>query len=228
MEIAPNVHWLETGSSNVYLIIDMPNIVLIDTGMPRQQNAILAFLKKLGHEPTALTHILITHADIDHVGSLAAVATASGAKIWAGAESAYLISQGKSPKHMPVFVQWIIDTFIRYGAVPKNKISVFKDGDTLPFLGGLQVMATPGHTLDHYSFFSPTTGTLFAGDAIDTRNGRINLTPPAITADKTAAHHSATRLLELSPATIATGHGEPSSNHTSDQIMQLFNTLRQE
>ncbi|WP_420641042.1 MBL fold metallo-hydrolase [Candidatus Leptofilum sp.] len=228
MEIAPNVHWLETGSSNVYLIIDTPNIVLIDTGTPRQQDKILGKLRQLGHQPADLTHILVTHADIDHVGSLAALYKATGAQIMAGADSARLISQGKSPKHMPIIAQWIIDTFMKYGAVPQDKISVLKDGETLPFLSGLQVLATPGHTLDHFSFFGPATGILFAGDAIDTRNGRINLTRPSITADKTAARRSAIRLLELSPAIIAAGHGTPSSSHTSDEIMQLFNTLRQE
>lgn len=228
MEIAQNVHWLETGSSNVYLIVEPPNIVLIDTGMPRQQNTIFAQLRQLGHQPTDLSHILVTHADMDHVGSLAALHRASVAQIFAGLDSAQLIDKGKSPKHMPLIVQWVIDTFMKYGAVPREKISIVRDGETLPFLGGLQAWATPGHTLDHFSFFSPTTGVLFAGDALNTRNGRINLTPPRITADKTAARQSAIHLLELAPAVIACGHGTPSMNHTSDELMQLFNSLRQE
>ncbi len=228
MEIAPNVHWLETGSSNVYLIVEPPNIVLVDTGMPKQDKAIFAQLGNLGYQPTDLTHILVTHADMDHVGSLAALHKTSGAQILAGAASAQLIARGKSPKHMPVVVQWVIDTFIKYGAVPENKVTLFADGDTLPFLGGLQVIATPGHTLDHFSFFSPTAGVLFAGDALNTRDGRINLTPPRITADKTAAHQSGIRLLELSPAVIACGHGTPSTEHTADDLMHVFNTLRQE
>ena len=228
MEIAPHVHWVETGGSNVYLVIEPPNIVLIDTGMPRQQRTIFDYLRQLGHQPTDLSHILVTHADMDHVGSLAAIHKASGAQVLAGASSASLIDQGKSPKHMPVIVQWIIDTFIHYGAVPKAQISVFKEGDTLPFLGGLQVLATPGHTLDHFSFFSPVAGVLFVGDALNTRDGRIQITPPRITADKTAARQSAIRLLELSPAVIACGHGTPSTNHTADELMQIFNGLRQE
>lgn len=228
MEIAPNIYCLEVGSSNVYLIVDPPNVVLVDAGMPKKQQAILDFLAKLGHKPGDLTQILVTHADMDHVGSLAALYQATGAQIWAGADSAKLIDQGKSPKHMPLVVQWIIDTFMKYGAVPRSQISVFKDGDRLPFLGGLQALATPGHTPDHFSFYSATAGVLFAGDALNTRNGRINLTPPNITADKTAARHSAVRLLELSPAVVACGHGSPSSTHTSDELMQLFNSLRQE
>ena len=228
MEIAPNVHWLEAGSSNIFLIVDLPNIVLIDTGMPKRQAMVFDLLHNLGYQPNALTHILVTHADIDHVGSLAALQAASGAQVLAGAASAKLIPLGKSPKHLPVMAQWIVNTFMKYGSVAANQISVFQDGDTLPFLGGLQVLATPGHTPDHFSFFSPSTGVLFTGDALDTRNGRINLTPARITADKTAARHSGIRLLQLSPAVIACGHGTPSTTHTADDLMQIFNTLRQE
>jgi glyoxylase-like metal-dependent hydrolase (beta-lactamase superfamily II) len=228
MEIAPHVHWLEAGSSNVYLVVEPANIVLIDTGMPRQHKAILALLHRLGHPPTDLTHILVTHADIDHVGSLAALRAATGAQLFAGAASARLIAQGKSPQHMPLVAQWIMDRFLKYAPVAEDKLSLFQDGETLPFLGGLQVLATPGHTLDHFSFFSPTTGVLFAGDALNTRDGRINLTPPRITADKTAARQSAMRLLQLSPAIIACGHGTPATNHNTDDIMHIFNTLRQE
>ena len=228
MEIAPNIHWLEAGSSNIYLIVDLPNIVLVDAGMPKRQDTVWDLLHDLGYQPSDLTHILVTHADMDHVGSLAALQAASGAQVLAGADSAKLITQGKSPKHMPVIIQWIIDTFMSYTPVAENHISLFRDGDTLPFLGDLEVLSTPGHTLDHFSFFCPTAGVLFAGDALNTRNGRINLTPPRITADKTAARHSGIRLLQLSPAVIACGHGTPSTSHTSDELMQIFNTLRQE
>ena len=225
MEIASNVHWLDAGGSNVYLAVEPPNIVLVDTGMPRKQGTIFDFLHTLGHAPTDLTHILVTHADMDHVGSLAALQAASGARVWAGADAAQLISRGQSPKHMPPVVQWIIDTFMKYGAVAQDKVSIFQDGDTLPFLGGLQVLATPGHTLDHFSFFSPSTGVLFVGDALNTRDGRINLTPPRITADKTAARRSAIRLLHLSPTVIACGHGTPSTRHTPDDLTNLLHSL---
>ncbi len=228
MEISPNIHWIETNRSNIYLIIDLPNIVLVDTGMPKKEGLIFERLQSLGHAPTDLSHILITHADIDHAGSLAALQAASGAQVLAGAETANLLAHGKSPQHLPIVMQWIVNTFMRYGIVDEAAISIFKDGDTLPLLGGLQVLASPGHTSDHFSFFSSALGVLFAGDALDTRNGRINLTPPPITADKTAARHSGIHLLQLSPAVIACGHGTPSTKHTSDDLMALFNVLRQE
>jgi hypothetical protein len=54
------------------------------------------------------------------------------------------------------------------------------------------------------------------------------LTPPRITVDKTAARQSGIRLLQLFPAVIACGHGTPSTQHTTDELMHIFNTLRQE
>lgn len=227
-EIAPNIHWLETSSSNIYLIVEPPHIVLIDTGMPKQQALVFDLLQQLGHAATDLSHILVTHADVDHAGSLAALQAASGAQVLAGAETARLITRGKSPKHLPLVMQWIADTFVKYAPIDEAAVSVVQDGDTLPFLGGLQVLASPGHTTDHFSFFSPTLGVLFAGDALNTRNGRINLTPSRITADQTAARLSGIRLLQLAPAVIACGHGTPSTKHSSNELMALFNILRQE
>jgi len=87
-------------------------------------------------------------------------------------------------------------------------------------------MATPGHTPDHHSFYCPTRGLLFAGDALNTRNGRLQRTPKRITANQQQANQSARKLLELTPATFACGHGSPMQNHSSEDIMQLFNQLR--
>ena len=57
--------------------------------------------------------------------------------------------------------------------------------------------------------YSPAAGVLFAADALNTRDGRLQLTPRRITADQAAAERTAARLLELSPAVIACGHGAP-------------------
>ncbi len=226
MEIAPNVHWLDGGSSNFYLCEDADGLTLIDTGMPKRQGQVFEAIEKLGRQPSDLVRILITHADIDHAGSAAVIQTQTKATIYAGPETAALLITGKSPRHMPWLVQFIIDVFMKYKAVEKSVIQIFQDGDELPILGGLQVLATPGHTLDHHSFFSPTTGLLFAGDALNTRGDRLQSTEKSITADVDAARQSAIRLLQLTPAIIACGHGKPMSDHDVDDLMILFNELR--
>ena len=88
MEIQPNVHWIEGRASNVFLCIDPAGLALVDTGMPGMQDSIFAEIQRLGFQPTDLNRIVITHADIDHVGSLAAIQSTSGATVFAGTETA--------------------------------------------------------------------------------------------------------------------------------------------
>lgn len=225
-EIAKNVYWLAGRGVNFYLIVEEAGLTLIDAGMPKDDRLVWDAMTQLGYQPADLKRLIVTHADIDHAGGAAAIVAQSGAQVVAGSETAVHLQQGKSPKHMPRLVQFIIDTFISYGAVAADKIDTMTAGDTLPVLGGLQVLATPGHTMDHHALYSPTTGILFAGDALNTRKDTLGSTPPNITADETAATQSAIQLLELAPAVIACGHGTPFTRHDSDQIMALFNKLR--
>ena len=63
-------------------------VVLVDTGVPGSETAILAAVEELGRTAGDVTDIVITHADGDHVGSLAALVEATGATVWASAQEA--------------------------------------------------------------------------------------------------------------------------------------------
>lgn len=208
-EIAPGVFWINGGAANLYLCAAADELSLVDTGMPRKQQLVFDLIHRLGRQPRDLRHILITHADLDHAGSLAALQAATGARIYAGAETAVYLQKGASPPHLPRLAQLVLNRFLKYPPVPGNLVETIADGDELPIFGGLRVLATPGHTLDHLAFFAPGCGVLFAGDALNTRNGRLQSSPPRITADPDAASRSAARLLALSPSCIACGHGAP-------------------
>lgn len=225
-EISPGIFWINGGASNMFLCRDDARLTLIDAGMPKKQQLVFDAIQELGSQPVDLAQILVTHADIDHVGSLAAIQAESGAAIYAGQQAASLIKAGKSPQHLPRPAQFIANHFFHYQAVTAVNIQLFADNDTLPFLGGIQVLASPGHTPDHFSFYCPQSGVLFAGDALDTRKGRINRSAKRITADQIAANQSALRLLELAPAIVACGHGTPLTEHTSAELMRAFNAVR--
>ena len=228
-EIAPGIYWIDGGGANFYLCKELEGLTLIDTGMPKRQHFVLQLIDELGYAPQDLKQILITHADLDHAGSLAVIQAETGAVVYAGAETAVHLTTGSAPKHLPRILEFA-SRYIMGGIQPISsaKIRSFSDGDSLPFLGGLQMLATPGHTMDHFSFYCPTMGVLFAGDALNTRNGRLQSTPPFLTANQKVATQSAIRLLELAPAIIACGHGKPLTNHGMDTLMTLFNQLRQQ
>lgn len=223
MEIIPNLHWLAGTASNVYLWIDQSNLFLVDTGMPRDMKAIDKYLLSLGLRLSDISRIFLTHADIDHVGGAYAIQSASGAAVFAGAETCEHLAAGSSPHHLPTLMQWISKPFSRYRPIDSNALRTLADGDEID---QWQAISTPGHTSDHHSFWFPAQGILFAGDALYNRGGKLQLGRKFMTANAQMAAASAMTLLKLTPAVIACGHGPPIMEHDADLLMVLFNELR--
>jgi glyoxylase-like metal-dependent hydrolase (beta-lactamase superfamily II) len=225
MNVFGNLHWLNGRAANVYLFEDAENgWVMVDAGYRGTVDPV-GYLAKLGYSADSLKHILVTHADVDHVGNLAKVQAQTGAQVYAGAKSVELISQAKFPSHN----KWIIDRMsllMRVQPTDAHLIQTVSDGDILPLLGGLHVIASPGHTADHHAFFSPSTGILFCGDAIIGWGGKIAPSKPFISFDYRQAQQSALKLAELNPALFACGHGKP-YQHTDDELMALVLSLRE-
>ncbi len=86
----------------IYPVIasDAKHTVLIDTGFPGQLSLIQEAAAKAGIALENLTHIVITHHDMDHVGSLAAMKrTFPKAQIVSSAiEADYINGSKKSPR----------------------------------------------------------------------------------------------------------------------------------
>lgn len=209
MEIAPNLHWLKLGSVNAYLCVDEDGLTLLDTGNPKQEGKILDYVRQIGRAPTDLKRILLTHADIDHAGSVAAVQQATSAQVYASNQSAALLPTGKGPSHNFWLMDIIGPIFMTYTPLDASKITVVQEGDTLPVLGGLNVLSTPGHTPDHISYFSPSNRIALIGDALAAWGDKLRPSPRIISADPDQVKTSAKKLLTLNPSIYACGHGSP-------------------
>ncbi len=225
MEIFPNLHWLPAGRVNAYLYRDTAGLLLIDTGLPGRLD-LAGYLQGLGLLPSDITYILITHADLDHVGNVAAFHQLTNAIILAGPQTADLLRRGGAPSHNFWLMDQITTRFLAYTPPPAEAIQVIQPGQVLPLMEGLQVLATPGHTPDHIAFHSQASGILFAGDALNTLGGRLKCSPRLISANYAAARRSAMHLLQCTPALFACGHGAPLQTHTVEELMTLFDALR--
>lgn len=226
MEVFPGVHWLEAGYANVYLCPAENGLALVDTGRPGKAQQILDFIRHIGRDPAALNFILITHADWDHAGSAAAVQEATGATVYCSEATAAFLKEGKSPKHLMQPLQFLADRFFNYRPVPATAIRDLQAEASLPVLGELFIKPTPGHTPDHHSFYSPSSGVLFAGDALRTRGSKPRLPGNFLNHDTAAARASARQLLALAPALFACGHGPPIAEHTMEDVMKLLHSLK--
>ncbi|MFN8131376.1 MAG: MBL fold metallo-hydrolase [Solirubrobacteraceae bacterium] len=203
-EIARSL-WLVPGrprhAINVYLAGD----VLVDAGTRWARARILRALRG---RPVA-AHAL-THAHADHQGASAAVCTALGLPLWCGAADADAMAAGRLADRAPVNA--ITRIQLRTWAGPAHPVARrLQDGDAA---GEFEVIATPGHSPGHVSYWRAEDRTLIAGDALfgrDPVTGRPGLhEPPGIfTLDPAANRASIRRLAALRPAVAVFGHGPP-------------------
>lgn len=77
----------------VYLL-DIGDLVLVDSGAGKSFNRLVSNIERLGFEPKRLKAILVTHAHIDHIGSLYQFQKVFGVQVIAHELDAEAIEQG--------------------------------------------------------------------------------------------------------------------------------------
>jgi len=211
MEIIKNVHLIPNVIANPYLIIDPDGLTLIDSGIPGSEKKILKYINSLGYKSTHIKRILITHADFDHIGGLAALKKVSGASVYASKIEAEAIGIGRSsrqlkPEKLKLKIMYALaNRFAKTAPVQVDDFLV--GGQILDVLGGLQVVATPGHTPGHLSFFSPSAGILFSGDSMVSDDNGLQRSVKDNTWDHAMAIESVRKQVALGASIVCTGHG---------------------
>ena len=194
------------GLSNCYLLRESDGLTLIDTSIKGKAESILSAARNFGGE---IQRILLTHAHVDHMGSLDGLHHLLGK-----------VDVAISEREAPLLHK---DLSLRPGEPQQKVKGGFPGAETRPthtltdgeLYGSLRCYATPGHTPGHMSFLDERDGTLFTGDAM-VSIGRLSVVtdppwyfplPKVATWDKPLAIQSARKLAGLSPTGVATGHG---------------------
>jgi glyoxylase-like metal-dependent hydrolase (beta-lactamase superfamily II) len=191
---------------NCFLVREDDGFTLIDTDMSGQAQAIIQAASKRG---LPIVRILLTHAHIDHVGSLDALHQAlPAAQVAISARDARFLSGDKSldPSEPQVPLRG------GYPICTTQPTLLLHEGDRI---GSLEVIATPGHTPGHIAFLDTRDRVLIAGDAFQTQggvavSGTVKLLfpfPALATWHKGLALESARKLLALRPTALSVGHG---------------------
>ncbi len=94
-------------------------------------------------------------------------------------------------------------------------------GEIIDCFGGIQVIATPGHSPGSISFYQKGKKLLFVGDALNGTGG-FALPMRAGCAIYTDALRSVEQLTRLSFDTCLLGHGEPVREGASDKMKELL------
>ncbi|HDR7612481.1 TPA: MBL fold metallo-hydrolase [Bacillus mycoides] len=217
MEIAKGVEMLHLEFQGYIihpiLLWDDEMAVLIDTGFPGQIEDIQVEMDKVGVSFGKLKVVILTHQDIDHIGSLPELLQNCGSNITVCAhelDKPYI--EGELPLLKDAQVQ----------NPPKGNVSdTVIDGQELPYCGGILIIHTPGHTPGHISLYLRQSKTLIAGDSMYSVNGILGGIHAPTTLDIKEAQNSLKKYLNLEIDSVVCYHGGLSKGNINAQIQKL-------
>ncbi|EOO20854.1 MULTISPECIES: MBL fold metallo-hydrolase [Bacillus cereus group] len=217
MEIAKGVEMLHLEFQEYIihpiLLWDDEMAVLIDTGFPGQIEDIRVEMDKVGVSFDKLKVVILTHQDIDHIGSLPELLHNCGSNIRVYAhelDKPYI--EGELPLLKDAQVQ----------NPPKGKVDdTLVEGQELPYCGGILIIHTPGHTPGHISLYLRQSKTLIAGDSMYSVNGILGGIHAPTTLDIKEAQNSLKKYLNLEIDSVVCYHGGLSKGNINAQIQEL-------
>lgn len=222
-QILPGLHTFDSLiAGRVYLIEDPDGFTLIDAGIPPSGTRIVQQIEASGRTIGGLKRILITHAHPDHIGALKFLHDKSGAQVIASALETRVLTENlpipmPDRASLPPLAKPMRPPETRVEQVPVDR--VVSDGDTLPdVMGGLQVIATPGHAPGHLAFWQPEQRVLFMGDVLFNIPFGLRLPLAAFTVDMAENKRSLAKLCALDTAVACFGHGQPIMNDAAGRL----------
>lgn len=210
--------------------------ILVDAGLPFSAGYIRSWAKEqFGAPPSA---IVLTHGHFDHVSAARELAETWQIPIYAHPlEFPYLNGRESYPSpHVGAGggLMTLLSPLYPRGPVDLgNRLRPLEE-QTTAVLPGWQIVATPGHTPGHVSFFRPADRLLLAGDALCTtkpesffeaavlQDPELHGPPAYFTWNAQLAAQSIEKLATLEPAILAPGHGRSLSGEDVAARLEQF------
>jgi len=175
-------------------------VVLIDGGMnPEHVENIAAELKNMRKTWKDVKLILVTHKHGDHTKNLPKLEELTGAPIKAHELEAPLIEKATGVK-----------------------VQGLKDGEVIPYCGGIQVIWVPGHSEGNASYYLKKNKAIIAGDTVFGDEKCNLITPPEKWClDAKQAAREIRRLLDYDFDNLLYTHGKDVIGGAKEKVKEL-------
>ena len=220
-EAGPGIFRLGNRTVNWWAVVKPEGITLIDAGLPRHLMQLEALLDRLGRPTSDVRALVLTHADLDHIG-FAERLRREGIEVFihpsdassAAGEFRPLPKQALLNAWRPRMLVGAFE-YARDGVLGSRPVSNTKplaDGVRLAIPGKPLVLHVPGHSPGSCALLFEDYGALFTGDALvtlDPLSGKRGpgLLPDYDNLDQQQALESLQRLLETDADLVLPGHG---------------------
>jgi glyoxylase-like metal-dependent hydrolase (beta-lactamase superfamily II) len=227
-EIAPGIHSLghgKGGHAHAFLIDHGGELSLVDTLFESDGRLLFDAIRKLGRRPEDLKRIAITHGHRSHLGGMAALVRASGARLYAHEWEADIVCGDRRAQAVSIWprqslrlIPFQLGLWLgRPKHVPCPVDELLKDGDAF---GPLEVLYAPGHSPGHLAFWWPERRFLIAGDAVATWP-ELCAGWTAFNLNKKQHAESLRRMAALEARIVGVGHGDPITTDAADRVHSL-------
>ncbi len=196
---------------NIFFIKTNNGYILVDSGIPGHKKRIRDAFSKLGIDPRSVTHIILTHGHLDHIGCLAYARELSGAEVICHRSYVEKLAGGEYETAVPRSLFWKIFnrpvSWLLHTKLSPVTPDILFDKELSLDEYGIQgkIIHTPGHSPGSCSIILGN-GEALIGDLVrKNRFGKIDT--GLFFDDRDHIFESLEKIADLNPATIFLSHG---------------------
>jgi len=221
------------------LIQDEHDAILVDCGYPHFMKLLQAEAERHGTTLEAVGRIIVTHHDMDHIGTLAElkrayphleiIAHESEVPYLSGERKSLRLAQAEaSYASLPEEARGAADAFMDLlrSIEPAAVDRTVTDGEKLAQCGGIEIVHTPGHMPGHISLYVPGSRTMIAGDAVVIEEGKLEIANPHYALNLEEAVQSVRRLLDYEIDELICYHGGRFQGDVRQALLRLLDAYR--
>ena len=235
-EVAEGIYRLGNRTVNWWAVTEDEGITLVDAGLTGQMGQLTSLLTELERPITDVKAVLLTHADVDHIG-VAEDLRREGAVVYIHAGDAAAARGDVRPLPMRSLLSlWrpsaltAIYEYARDGALKPRFLRetvTAEDGELLPVPGKPRLLHVPGHTAGNCAFYFEARSALFSGDALVTADAFTGKREPTLlpaydNTDHGAALDSLRKLASIEAELVLPGHGEVWRGGVSEAVRRAL------